>query len=240
MYKFLLLWLCPGELLQSVPDSFVPTLATVCIILALEGLGHPSSPSELFEVCFPSGACQPLSLKQFTNQSVNSQLRGTLGKVLHLLWHLLLLFHCFLKHEGGSHKREQICYLVLPPFMCLQSRQRKHLLMSGRQTLTRWKGLFLVLVHFPRAECVAGFRVLKSATTRGKISCISVPLSGNLLCFKERMASLKKLKYFLRRHCLTAEQIEHLPKFSFCQQNYWDTAISLTASAYWLCQEILD
>lgn len=98
----------------------------------------PRAPSELFEVCFPSGACQPLSLKQFTKQSVNSQLRGTLDKVLHLLWHLLLLFHCFLKHEeGSSHKREQICYLVLPPFMCLQSRQRKHLLMSGRQTLTR-------------------------------------------------------------------------------------------------------
>lgn len=126
VYMFLLLRLCPGELPGCGWPSHVPSSP------------HQPRGSGRQVTRPPPGPFSPpaFATPTATNWSGCSQLSGTLGRVFHLLRVLLPVFSLL------SQERGQICSLVLPLFVYLQSQPRKRLSMPGERNYFKVRGVY--------------------------------------------------------------------------------------------------
>lgn len=144
--------------------------------------GRPSSSRLLYSCLWPLFPVEPASLGAPNNWQtrVSSQLSGSLDKVYIYFGFSYSPFPCFPKKEAHTKGRRSATWSCLYSCTCKAEKTSPD---AGEDKLFQdERALLLVLLRFPRAECVASLRVLKSATTLRTILYLSAfvrkPLQG--------------------------------------------------------------
>lgn len=133
-------WLWLGVL-----GSWIPTFVIWLGTLSWGGPGHPSP----FRA--GCGPCSPWNLPAFESQTIDRlqgllQLSGTLHKVWHLLW--LLILPAFPRKRLTQKGADSAIWSCLYSCTCKASRENVSWCL-GRQIILRWKGF---IAKFPRVK----------------------------------------------------------------------------------------